>query len=111
LAVRCWSPAVSESPRPAGQTLASAELFTLATPAELAPPLADHTVGMGPGKAPAHMAAGIQSAVNAGQTARACAQITGYLALVKAQTGEKLTPEQANQLTTEATDLEDALDC
>jgi len=44
------------------------------------------------------MAAGIQSAVNAGQTARACAQITGYLALVKAQTGKKLTPIRPPQL-------------
>ena len=49
------------------------------------------------------------TAVNAGQTATACAGITDYLDLVKAQTGKKLTPAQANQLTTDATDLADAL--
>jgi hypothetical protein len=49
--------------------------------------------------------------VNAGQTATACAEITDYLALVKAQTGKKLMTDQANQLTTEATDLADALGC
>ena len=53
----------------------------------------------------------IQTAVNAAQTARACARITAYLALVKAHTGKKLTPDQAILLTTEATDLADELGC
>ena len=54
---------------------------------------------------------GSSLAVNAGQTATACAGITDYLGLVKAQTGKRLTPEQANQLRTDATDLAAALGC
>jgi hypothetical protein len=34
-----------------------------------------------------------------------------YLDLVKAQTGKKLTTAQATQLTTDATDLADAVGC
>jgi hypothetical protein len=91
--------------------LASAELFTPATAAELGPPLVADSLGMGPGKALASKATAIQTAVNAGQTARACAGITGYLALVKAHTGKKLTTDQAIQLTNEATDLAGELGC
>ena len=67
--------------------------------------------GNGPGKALANKATAIQTAVNAGNKATACAGVTYYLGLVRAQTGKKLTPEQANQLTTDATDLADALGC
>ena len=91
--------------------LASAELFTPPTALELAPPLVADSTGIGPGKALAKKATAIQTAVNAGQTARACARITSYLALVKAHTGKKLTPDQAIGLTTQATDLADELDC
>ena len=91
--------------------LASAELFTPPTAAELAPPLAADSIGIGPGKALANKATAIQTAVNAGQTARACARITAYLALVKAHTGKKLTTDQAIQLTNEATDLAGELGC
>jgi hypothetical protein len=89
--------------------LASAELFSSA--ADLAAQLVTDSTGKGPGKALANKATAIQTAVNAGQTATACADITDYLALVKAQTGKKLTSAQANQLTTDATDLADALGC
>jgi hypothetical protein len=91
--------------------LASAELFSLLTPADLAAQLVADSSGKGPGKALADKATAIQTAVNAGQTATACAGITDYLGLVKAQTGKKLTIAQANQLTTDATDLADALGC
>jgi hypothetical protein len=91
--------------------LASAELFTPPTALELAPSLVTDSTGLGPGKALAKKAMAIQTAVNAAQTARACARITAYLALVKAHTGKKLTPDQAILLTTEATDLADELGC
>jgi hypothetical protein len=91
--------------------LASAELFTPPTALELAPPLVDASTGIGPGKALANKATAIQTAVNAGQTAHACTRIKDYLALVKAQTGKKLTTQQANDLTTQATDLAAELDC
>ena len=81
------------------------------TPAGLALKLVTDSTGKGPGKALADKATAIPTAVNAGQTATACAGITDYLGLVKAQTGRKLTPVQANQLTTDATDLADALGC
>jgi hypothetical protein len=92
-------------------TLASAELFSAPTALELAPPLVADSTGIGPGKALANKATAIQAAVNAGQTARACGRIGGYLALVKAQTGKKLSTDQATRLTTAATDLADELDC
>jgi len=91
--------------------LASAELFSLLSPADLAAQLVADSTGKGPGKALANKATAIQTAVNAGQTATACAGITDYLGLVNAQTGKKLTPEQADQLTTDATHLADALGC
>jgi len=89
--------------------LASAELFS--SPADLAAQLVADSTGKGPGKALANEASGIQTATNAGQTATVCAGITGYLGLVKAQTGKKLTVAEANQLTTQATDLADTLGC
>lgn len=89
--------------------LASAELFSSA--ADLAAQLVAESTCEGPGKALAHKATAIQTAVNAGQSATACAGITDYLALVKAHTNKKLTPEQANQLTPDATDLADTLGC
>jgi hypothetical protein len=64
---------------------------------------ADSTA-VGPGKALPHATA-IHTAVSFGQTATARARISDYVALVKAQTGTKLSSEQANPLTTEATNL------
>ena len=63
------------------------------------------------GGALAQKAIAIQTAVNAKprQTATACADITDYLALVKAQTNKKLTLAQANELTTDANNLAHAL--
>ena len=71
--------------------------------------VADSTA-VGPGKARAHATA-IHTAVSSGQTATACARITDYVALVKAQTGTKLSSEQGNPLTTEATNLADGVGC
>ena len=59
----------------------------------------------------ANTARGVQTAANAGQTATACAGITGYLGLVKAQIEKKLTATEANELTTQAGDLADTLGC
>jgi hypothetical protein len=89
--------------------LDSAELFS--SPADLAAVLVADSSGKGPGKALVNKARRIQTAANAGQTATACAGINGYLGLVKAQTEKKLTAAQANQLTTQATDLADTLGC
>jgi len=91
--------------------LTSAELFSSPTALELAPPLVGASTGVGPGKALANKASAIQAAVNAGQTAHACTRIKDYLALVKAHTGKKLDPQQANDLTTQATDLATELRC
>jgi hypothetical protein len=51
----------------------------------------------------------VACAMAASRTATACTGITDYLGLVRAQTGKKLTTAQATQLTTDATDLADAL--
>ncbi len=77
----------------------------------LAATLVSDSTGKGPGTGLADKAAAIQAAVTDGQTALACADITDYLGLVKAQTGKKLTQAQANQLTTDATNLAGALGC
>jgi hypothetical protein len=82
------------------------------TPAStLAAQLVTASAGKGPGKALADKAAAIQAAVNAGQTATGCADITDYLGLVKAQTGKTLTTAEANQLTADANNLAAALGC
>ena len=72
---------------------------------------ADH---LPPGAALAKKAAAIQTAVNAGNTATACAGITDFLGLVNAQTGKKrakLNQDQATQLTNDAHALAAALGC
>ena len=53
----------------------------------------------------------MQTAVSSGLTATMCVRITDYVALAKAQTGTKLTTEQANPLTTEATNLAEGVGC
>jgi hypothetical protein len=77
----------------------------------LAAQLVTDSAGKGPGKALAGKAAAIQAAVNAGQTATACADIADYLGLVKAQTGKKLSRADATTLTNDANDLAAALGC
>jgi hypothetical protein len=69
---------------------------------------ADH---LKPGTALADKATAMQTAVNAGQTATACADITNLLGLVTAQTGKKLSPANADLLTADANNLAVALGC
>ncbi len=49
--------------------------------------------------------------MNAGDTATACADVTNFLGLVKAQTGKKLSTANARLLTTDAMNLQAALGC
>lgn len=63
-----------------------------------------------PGSALADKAAAIQTAGSAGDPT-ACADITGYLALVRAQTGKKLTQGQASVLTTDVQNVALDLGC
>jgi hypothetical protein len=81
------------------------------TAAQLAETLVSDSAGQGPGKALSAKATAIQAAVNAGQTAIACAGITDYLGLVNAQTAKKLDPAEATLLATDAANLADALGC
>jgi hypothetical protein len=107
-------PAVGDTVTLEGQTTATVdESATLVTspPSTQASALVTDSVGVGPGKALFKKASAIQAAVDAGNTSRACAGITSYLKLVKAQTGKKLTASIASQLTTDATDLAAALGC
>ena len=57
----------------------------------LAATLAHDSNGVAPGTALADKASAIQTAVTASDKAAACAGISNYLGLVKAQTGKKLT--------------------
>jgi hypothetical protein len=79
----------------------SAQAATLVT-------ASDH---IAPGKALARKAAKIEAAVNAEDTATACAGISDYLALVNAQTGKHLSRSNATTLKNAATSLAAALDC
>jgi hypothetical protein len=78
---------------------------------DLAATLVSDSRGKGPGTALADKATAIRAAVNAGQTVTACADITDYLGLVKAQNNKSLTRAKASQLTTDATNLAAALGC
>ncbi len=73
--------------------------------------LVSDSAGLGPGKALTNKALAIQAAVDAGDAANACADITDYLGLVNAQTGKKLSSTEANQLTSDAMDLDTTLGC
>jgi len=73
--------------------------------------LVNDSSGKGPGHALADKAAAIQEAVSGGQYATACMELSNYLGLIKAQTGRKLTIDQANLLTGDATNLAAALGC
>jgi hypothetical protein len=72
--------------------------------------LSDST-NVAPGTALVDKATAIQAAVNAGQAAAACADITDYLGLVKAQTGKKLTDGTPAMLSADANNLALAFGC
>jgi hypothetical protein len=93
-------------------TGAASVTITYTAPASsLAQQLVSASTGVGPGTALFDKASAIQRAVNANQTATACADINNYLGVVKAQTGKKLTTTQAAQLSTDADNLAAALGC
>jgi hypothetical protein len=55
--------------------------------------------------------AAIQGYLAANQTAEACATLGDFINEVSAQTGEKIETAQAASLTSQAQDIEAALDC
>lgn len=81
------------------------------TPSDQAATLVGDARNVKPGTALTDKALAIQTAVDAGQTATACANITQFLGLVKAQTAKKLTTSTAALLTTDANNLAAALGC
>src|SRR5262249_31061579 len=83
-------------------TAASGTISYTLTASDLAATLVSDSNGKAPGEALADKAAAIQAAVNAGQTATACAGITNYLGLVKGQTGKKLSASDATTLRNDA---------
>jgi hypothetical protein len=87
------------------------ESATLVSAGELAATPVSDVTGVAPGTALSDQATTIQAAVTSGDTPTACAGITDFLGLVKAQTGKKLTTEQAGQLATDADNLAAALGC
>jgi hypothetical protein len=90
-------------------TAASVAISYTLPASDLAAILVSDSAGKGPGKALAEKAAAIQAAVNAAQTATACAGITDYLGLVNAQTGKKLSASDATTLTNDANNVATAL--
>jgi hypothetical protein len=92
-------------------TAASVAISYTLTASDLAATLVSDSTGVAPGTALADKAAAIQAAVNAGQTAIACADITDYLGLVKAQTGKKLSASDSTTLTNDANNVATALGC
>jgi hypothetical protein len=69
------------------------------------------TAGLAPGSALSSKALAMHTAVNAGQTATACADITNFLGLVTSQTGKKLSASNAETLRTDAMNLSAAVPC
>ena len=67
--------------------------------------------GVGPGKSLANKARQIQAAVAANNPAGACASVAAFMHEVSAQTGKKLTAEQAASLTTQAENIQATLSC
>lgn len=92
-------------------TITMDESATLQDASSLAATLVNDSDHLKPGTALVDQATAIQTAVTAGQTATACARISNFLGLVKAQTGKKLTTAQAGLLTTDADNLATALSC
>jgi hypothetical protein len=96
---------------PAGQAPEVTITWMSSAAPDLAAALVLDSRGKGPGTALADKAAAIAAAVNAGQTASACAGIANYIGLIKAQTAKKLSPANATLLTTDTTNLAKALGC
>jgi len=67
------------------------------------------SIGKGPGAALADRAVTIQSAVDGGDDAQACDDISNYLK--KVATGNKLSSADVTQLTSDATNLSETLGC
>jgi hypothetical protein len=86
--------------------------FKLGPPATvLAAKLVSDASHLAPGVALSAKATAIQTAVNSGATATACADIPNFLSLVKAQNMKKLTKAQAVTLTDDANNLAATLGC
>lgn len=83
------------------------------SPSEQARELLVASIGVGPGQALADKAITIQDAVdsNPTNTPVACANITDYLGLVKAQTAKHLNAATAATLSDDASNLAAALGC
>jgi hypothetical protein len=67
--------------------------------------------GLPPGKALANKVKAIEAAVAANDTAGACAGLASLIELANAQTGKKLSEEQADGLTDDANAIRELLDC
>jgi hypothetical protein len=89
------------------------------TPAVATPPTVDEQLaqlltavtGVGPGKSLANKVKLIQGYVAANNKTGACSLLTAFIHEVKAQTGKKLTIEQAASFTTQANSIKTALGC
>ena len=69
------------------------------------------STGQAPGTALDNKARAASASLAAGSTAAACTQLAGYLDLVRAQTGKKISPATAAALTAAATRIRAVLAC
>ena len=86
-------------------------VITYATLGEQHEDLIASATGVGPGKSLANKARQIQAAAEANNHSGACATLAAFIHEVRAQTGKKLTPEQAASLSTQAENLQARLAC
>ncbi len=96
-----------------GVVLASAELYTLAQ-AQISALINTVNSFQLPKGLQTSLDAKLQdalSAVNAGNTATACSDLTDFISEVHAQSGKKLTLAQADQLIAAATQIQVVLGC
>jgi hypothetical protein len=70
-----------------------------------------HVAGLGAGTSLQDQAANIQAAAAAGSSKAACNGLAALIRTAEAQSGKKLTPEEAAALTAESEQIADALGC
>jgi len=105
------APAVDFSGNPRPQGTVDIGAFQFVSAADQLAALAQAVTGVGPGHSLARKVAQAQSALAAGNTAKACRKLGAFTREVQAQSGKKITPSTAQQLLADAKSIQTALAC
>jgi hypothetical protein len=105
------APAVDFSGNPRPQGTVDIGAFQFVSAADQLAALAQAVSGVGPGHSLARKVAQAQSALAAGNTAKACRKLGAFTREVQAQSGKKIAPSTAQQLLADAESIQTALAC